>query len=96
LRYTRTGGTVAWDPSVRTMLITRTNAFNDLYAAGGVGSVWGAIFGPSRRSGGWPHTPQVVDTFLDWVKAKLAAEIASGGGATGGGAGGGGGGGGGN
>ncbi|HWO25914.1 MAG TPA: hypothetical protein VNO30_44570 [Kofleriaceae bacterium] len=80
LSYTRSGGTVTWGSSVRTMLITRVNTFNDLYAAGGVGSIWGSIFGPSRRSGGWPHTPEVVHRFLDWVKPRLQAELASNGG----------------
>jgi hypothetical protein len=36
LSYTRSGGTVTWGSSVRAMLITRVNTFNDLYAAGGV------------------------------------------------------------
>jgi Domain of unknown function (DUF4157) len=85
LTYTRSGGAVTWGSGVRPMLITRVNTFNDLYGAGGVGSVWGSIFGPSRRSGGWPHTPAVVDRFLDWVQPRLQAELASSGGGGGGG-----------
>jgi hypothetical protein len=77
LSYTRAGGTVTWGDRVRAMLITRVNTFNDLYAAGGIGSIWGSMVGPSRRSWGWPHTPAVVDRFLDWVKTRLQAELAS-------------------
>lgn len=77
LRYTQSNPAVGWNSSVRAMLITRVNTFSDLYAAGGIGSIWGAISGPSRRRGGWPHTPAVVDRFLEWVKTQLETELAS-------------------
>ena len=73
--YTLSGGSVTWDPALRSTLIPRVDRFNDLFAAGSAGSAWGTVFGPTRRA--WPFTPNVVDRFLAWLKPRLEAEIAA-------------------
>ena len=74
LRFTRAGSTITWAPDLQQTLVARVDRFNDLYAAGALGSIGGMVFGPDRRS--WPHTPAVVRRFLDWVKGHLEAELA--------------------
>lgn len=74
LTYTRSGNTITWGRGVIPAVQTRVNNFNDLYAAGGAGAAMAVVVGPTRRS--WPHTPAVVDKFLDWVKVHLEAELA--------------------
>jgi hypothetical protein len=75
LSYTQAGSSVTWSPSWRAGLIARIDQFNDLYAAGATGSAWGSVFGPTRRV--WPHTPEMLDRFLSWLKPRLEAELRS-------------------
>jgi hypothetical protein len=73
--YTMSGVSVVWDPGLRARVIPRVDRFNDLFAAGKAGSLLGSVLGPTRRA--WPHTPAVVDRFLNWLKPRLEAEIAA-------------------
>lgn len=78
LTYTRSGNTITWDSGLKATLTTRIDAFNDVFAARN--SVWDQVkeflgFAPAKQS--WPHTPEVVDMFLAWVKPQLEAELAS-------------------
>jgi hypothetical protein len=74
LDYMHMENTIMWSPAIKSYLISRINAFNDLASAGKMGALWGCIIGPIKRA--WPHTPQVIDIFLHWIKAHLEAELA--------------------
>ena len=76
LTYQVSGTSVTWDGTWCATLIARIDRFNDLYGAGMSGAVYGTIFGPTRRT--WPHTPEMLDRFLDWLKPRLEAELRSG------------------
>ncbi len=77
--YNTVGNQVFWYPDVKTSIIDKVDKFSDLFAAGIMGSAWATVLSPvtppSRRK--WPHTSEVVDKFLNWLKAKLEAELAS-------------------
>jgi hypothetical protein len=67
---------VTWPPALRTAIILRVNFFSDLYAAGKLGAGFSVVTSiPIRRE--WPHTPAIVDKFLEYVRVNLVKEIAS-------------------
>ena len=74
LVWARDGGQVAWDPSWRTGWVRRIDRFNDVYGAGVGGSLLGTLTRPVHRA--WPHTPRMLDRFLDWAGRQLAEELA--------------------
>ncbi len=74
LNYAQSGNGVIWPLAIRNSLVSRVNAFNDLVSAGKVGAIWGCIAGPTKRA--WPHTPQIIDIFLNWTRTHLEAELA--------------------
>jgi hypothetical protein len=82
LGFTRSGSSITWDAGVRAALIKRVDTFNDLYGAGKFGSIWNMLkqkVGATVPHRSWPHTPAVVDKFLDWVKTNVEAELSAGG-----------------
>lgn len=80
LTYTRTGNTIQWDPALSGTLAARIDHFSDLYAAGNLGAAWNWSWGATPSHEAWPHTPEVAQKFLAWVKTKLEAEFARSGG----------------
>jgi hypothetical protein len=82
LGYARAGNSITWNGGVRAAVIKRVDAFNDLYGAGKFGSIGNMLkqkLGATIAHRSWPHTPTVVDRFLDWVKTNVEAELSAGG-----------------
>jgi hypothetical protein len=76
LTYRRDGGSITWDTAWRTPTIERIDRFNTLYAAGTAGALYGSVVGPTRRN--WPHTGEMLDRFLNWLKPRLETELRAG------------------
>lgn len=75
--YTRTGNTIQWLNSMIESYVVRINRFNDLYAAGTIGTFWdtlGSIFSEPPR-GTWKYTRIAFNRFLIFVKNKLESEL---------------------
>lgn len=79
LSYEQDGASIAWTFD-RKALIHRIDRFNDLYAAGKVGSVVAAAenktLGWSPERGGWKYTRVMLEKFLAWLKPRVEKEIA--------------------
>lgn len=75
LAFQQLASGISWIASGVSQAVARVNWFSDLYAAGALGALGGALFGPKRRT--WPYTGKVVTKFLGWVKPQLEKEVAS-------------------
>jgi hypothetical protein len=75
--YAQSGTSISWDPSVKTTWVARINRFNDL-ADAEMGGAARQILSPGKpKSRAWPNTPAILDRFLNFVKARLEAELAT-------------------